>query len=378
MGNRDRNRGRAPARPSHEPRALPASNGNAAIDVRASGAPAVLQQSEDEKEILRQLTSEKARRAMKARLGQLFGPDEMIAMVSTCLKQSPLLAKCDPLTVIGAVMEVAQVGLRLDRTLGQAYLVPFRNGRRSHAAGRDVYEAQLVLGYRGMITMAEHAERVQAVRAKVVYEKDYFRYEEGLEPILEHRPWDGRDRGKPTHVYSVVHKQGGVATPYVMPWWKIEDLRDAQVKRGNTIWQTNTEEMALKTTIRRGLKYHPLAPRQQRLAILDELAEEGVEQGLDFSGTAALEEIGESVEQLEAAKEAAKNETAAGQLSSPESRGDNDPKPAESSSSAPAAAPADAPKAKPASSSDELPGLSADEEAAFEASLRERENGGKS
>ncbi len=371
MGNRDQRRGRAQSRQQHEPRALPSTastNGSTAIDTREQAKPPAPIVAPGEREILGLLSSDKVRRAMSVRLGRIFSVDEMIAMVATSIRQSPLLAKCDPMTVVGAVMECAQVGLRLDRTLGQAYLVPF------YSSKRQCYEAQLVLGYRGMITMAEHAERVLAVRAKIVYAKDRFVYEEGLDPILEHKPHDGRDRGNPTHVYSVVHKADGLSIPYVMPWWKIEDLRDAQLKRGNTIWGTHTEEMGLKTTIRRGLKYHPLAPAQQRLANLDELAEEGVEQDLDIIGSAVMDDIASSAEALGAAKDAARNETAAGVLSSPEGRA-AEPAP---SSSAPADPPAPAPAPAPAPKSDEPGGLTPEEEAAFEAAIAEREKGGQS
>lgn len=282
---------RKPTRPQHEPQTLPATTGNAA----RQQSPVIV--APNEATILKLLSDKKVKQAMSVRLGKIFGVDEMIAMVATNLRQSPLLAKCDPMTIVGAVLEVAQVGLRLDRALGQAYLVPFFSSKR------NVHEAVLVIGYRGMITMAEHAERVQAVRAKIVFERDRFEYEEGLEPRLLHKPDDTRERGRPTHVYSVVHKTGGLAIPYVMPWWKIEDLRDAQVKRGNTIWQSNTEEMGLKTTIRRGLKYHPLAPRQQRVVNLDELGEEGVDQELGIIGASALDAIAANSDDAMAALE---------------------------------------------------------------------------
>lgn len=360
-------RSRPQGRPTTEPRALPASAPSTAIDTRQQQAPAVVQ-TDGEVNILRKLSDPKIRSAMQTRLGQIFGVDEMIAMVATCLRQSPLLAKCDPLTVVGAVLEVAQVGLRLDRTLGQAYLVPFKNGRRSRSAGRDIYEAQLVLGYRGMITMAEHAERVVAVRAKIVYANDAFEYAEGLEPRLVHRPCDTRDRGKPTHVYAVIHKAGGVAVPYVLPWWRIEDLRDAQVARGNTIWSTNTEEMGLKTAIRRGLKYHPLSPKQQRVANLDELAEEGVEQDLQIIGAQVMDEIGESADTVAQAKQAAVDEAAVPPAALAD--GDQDDDDDDERTNDGEATPTSSTDQPAAASEDDAGKLSAAEEAAFEADAR--------
>lgn len=288
---------RRPSRPHNEPRSLPAAHGNAAV--AQSQAPIAITQSKGEATILKILADTKVKRAMSVRLGRIMTPDTMIAMVSTCLRQTPLLAQCDPMTVMGAVLETAQVGLRLDRVLGQAYLVPFKNNRRG------VYEAQLILGYRGMITMAEHAERVTAVRAKVVCEKDFFEYEEGLVPILKHKPFDGDDAGRWTHAYSVVHKRDELAIPYVLRWSKIRELKERQLSRGGGMspWATHEDEMGMKTVIRRGLKYHPLAPRQQRIVNLDELGEEGIDQELGLVGEQAMDEIASSSESMVEARE---------------------------------------------------------------------------
>lgn len=338
---------RSASRPSPAPKALPNANPNANTDLaRRDEQP--LQRSSGEVDILGVLARPAVKKAMAVRLGQLFGPDEMIAMVSTLLRQSPLLAKSDPMTVMGAVLECAQVGLRLDRALGQAYLVPFFSGKRR------CYEAQLILGYRGMLTLAEQSGYVSAVRARIVYERDTFEYEEGLEPILKHKPCGDKDRGRPVYVYAVIHKPSGFASPYVIPWWKIDELRERQVARGNTIWDTNTDEMALKTAIRRSLKYHPLSPKQQRLANLDELAEQDVEQGLEFIGQEAMEQIAESAESLEAAKQQAAIEAETGAVMADRS-------------DAEAPAKTDA----PASSAEDTAGkLSAAEEAAFEAAQK--------
>lgn len=346
---------RQPTRPGPEPRSLPASNGNAAVAVRDQG-PALVR-SPEETSVLRMLSNPATKKAMASRLGKLFTPDTMIAMVSTCLRQSPLLAKCDPMTIVGAVLEVAQVGLRLDRTLGQAYLVPF------YSSKRQCYEATLILGYRGLITMAEHAGAVQAVRAKVVHAKDHFVYEEGLVPKLEHRPFDGDDAGAPTHVYAVIHK-AGLAVPYVMRWSQIAKLKSTMLAKagGGSPWATHEEEMACKTAIRRGLKYHPLAPAQQRLLNLDEFAEEGVDQELGLVGEAAMEAIAESSEDVAAAKDAARNEAATpGVVAQPEREQ--------------AGAHAQAP-AQQQLSTDEAPALSPDEEAAFERDVASRKGEG--
>ena len=104
----------------------------------------------------------------------------------------------------------------------------------------------------------------------MVYENDEFSYSYGLEPELKHIPAKA-DRGDPTHVYAVFRTQ---SDGYGYEVASIEDIR-AHAQRysksfGNGPWQTNFEEMAKKTVLKRVLKYAPLKSEFVRKLVQDE------------------------------------------------------------------------------------------------------------
>lgn len=108
------------------------------------------------------------------------------------------------------------------------------------------------------------------IQAHTVYENDDFDYELGLEPKLHHVPAKS-DRGNPVYFYAVFHtKDGG----YGFEVMSLEDVQ-AHAKKysksySNGPWQTNFEEMAKKTVLKRVLKYAPLKSEFVRQVSADE------------------------------------------------------------------------------------------------------------
>lgn len=187
---------------------------------------------------------------IKKALPSVITPERFTRIVLSALSTNPKLAETTPQSFLGAMMTAAQLGLEPNTPLGQAYLIPFRN--------HGVMECQFQLGYKGLIDLAYRSGEVSVIQAQVVYENDEFSYAFGLEPSLKHIPTTG-DRGKPSHVYAVFRtKDGG----YGFEVMSMDDVR-AHAKKfskayGNGPWQTNFEEMAKKTVLKKVLKYAPL------------------------------------------------------------------------------------------------------------------------
>ena len=99
---------------------------------------------------------------------------------------------------------------------------------------------------------------MQIISAQEVYENDEFDYEFGLEAKLVHKPCIG-ERGQATHVYAMFKTKSGGYGYEVM---SIDDIRKHAQRYsksyGNGPWQTNFEEMAKKTVLKKVLKYAPL------------------------------------------------------------------------------------------------------------------------
>jgi recombination protein RecT len=149
-------------------------------------------------------------------------------------------------------------------------LIPYKN------KGRD--EVQFQLGYKGLIDLAYRSGEVELVQAHIVYANDTFECEYGLEPKLVHKPADS-DRGEPIKVYAMFKtKSGG----YGFEVMSMDDVRVHAAKYSKSYtstyspWQTNFEEMAKKTVLKKVLKYAPLKSDFIRGVVQDETIKYGV------------------------------------------------------------------------------------------------------
>lgn len=180
-------------------------------------------------------------------------------------------------------MTAAQLGVEPNTPLGQAYLIPFRN--------KGVLECQFQLGYKGLIDLAHRSGEVVSIQANVVYENDKFDYAFGLEKDeLTHVP-TRENRGQPVYFYAKYRtKDGG----YGFEVMSVEDIR-AHAQRysksfGNGPWQTNFEEMAKKTVLKRVLKYAPLKSDFVRAVAQDETIKHELSEDMYSVPTVYIEE----------------------------------------------------------------------------------------
>jgi len=189
---------------------------------------------------------------IKKALPSVLTPERFTRMVLSAISTNPKLAECTPQSFLGAMMTAAQLGVEPNTALGQAYIIPYFNGRQK------CMEAQFQLGYKGLIDLAYRSGEVSIIQAQIVYEHDDFDYELGLDPKLKHVPAT-KDRGNAIAYYAVFKtKDGG----YGFEVMSIDDVRAHAQKYSksysNSPWQTNFDEMAKKTVLKRVLKYAPL------------------------------------------------------------------------------------------------------------------------
>lgn len=168
----------------------------------------------------------------------------------TTIRQNPKLEGCTQESLLGALMTIAQLGLE-PGILGQCYLIPYKN------------ECQLQLGYKGMIELLRRTGQLSDIYAYPVYSNDEFSIEYGLERKLIHKPaFNNPDgRGKVTGFYSVaILKDGTHAFEYMT---KDEIIKHEEKYRKdnykNDVWNKNFEEMAMKTVVKKMLKWLPIS-----------------------------------------------------------------------------------------------------------------------
>lgn len=217
--------------------------------------------------------------AFMAALPRHMNADRMIRVALTSFNLTPKLLDCTPRSLLGAVVQCAQLGLE-PGVLGHAYLIPY---------GKDV---QLIVGYKGLIQLARRSGEISTVTAHEVYAKDRFTYEYGLEPKLVHIPSEDEQRGEITHFYAVVKLKDGGAQFDVMTKAQVDHHRDRYsraAKQGP--WVTEYPEMGKKTVLRRVLKLSPASIEIQQAVDLDERAELQLPQHLgELSGMPAEEQ----------------------------------------------------------------------------------------
>lgn len=191
-------------------------------------------------------------------LPSVITPERFTRMVLTALSSTPKLQTCTPQSFLGAMMQAAQLGVEPNTPLGQAYLIPYGN------------VCQFQLGYKGLIDLAYRSGEVSSIQAHEVHENDVFEYEYGLDPKLKHIPAQ-KDRGNVIMYYAVLKlKNGGVGFE-VMSREDVETFARKKSKAfNNGPWQTDFDEMAKKTVLKKVLKYAPLKTEFARAVATDE------------------------------------------------------------------------------------------------------------
>lgn len=188
--------------------------------------------------------------AIQAALPSVMTPERFTRITLSALSANSKLKECSPQSFLGAMMTAAQLGLEPNTPLGQAYLIPFRN--------HNQLECQFQLGYKGLIDLAYRSGEVSIIQAHSVHENDEFTYELGLDPKLKHVPAK-TNRGKPIAYYAMFKTKDGGYGFQVMSIDEInEHARKFSKSFGNGPWQTNFDEMAKKTVLKKVLKYAPL------------------------------------------------------------------------------------------------------------------------
>lgn len=231
--------------------------------------------------------------------------DRMIKIAVSAASRTPKLLECSPASVAMAVSVACSLGLEPGGALGHAYLVPYYNRKSGNM------EAQFIPGYRGLIDLARRSGEIDSIEARVVYERDHFELEFGLDDRLVHRPCLDGERGPIRLVYAIARLKSARPQVEVMTLDEIEKIRRLSKSGDYGPWKEHFEEMARKTVIRRLCKYLPLSVEMAQAVELDNLAaagesQRGVSDSIEvvFEDVDGEEEAAPTQERVEAAKEA--------------------------------------------------------------------------
>lgn len=197
-----------------------------------------------------------------------------VRIATTTICQSwQLMRACveAPDTVAAGVIKASELGLMLNGSLGQAYLIPRRNKRQG---GR--WEAHFQIGYKGLMDLAYRNSRIKTIFGELVYEADDFEYTRGLHPTLRHIPARKADKGPVIGAYVVCHMHD--ADPLFKHMWT-EEIDAHRYQYSMTPdqgpWVDNWNAMALKTVFIQLSRWIPKSLELERAIALNEIAERG-------------------------------------------------------------------------------------------------------
>ena len=173
----------------------------------------------------------------------------------TCLRTIRDLDKCDPDSILGALMTCAQLGLR-PGVLGHAWPLPYWDGRTQQ------HRAQLVIGYQGLVELAHRSGSVASLVARVVRANDHFDIDYGIADTLVHKPELRGPRGPSIGYYAIVKFLSGGYTFWHMTLSEMQEHRDKYAPRNRQgqitgPWIDHFDAQGLKTCIRLLSKYMP-------------------------------------------------------------------------------------------------------------------------
>ena len=219
-------------------------------------------------------------------------------MTVNAVRQAPDLAACfstktGAASFLLAAGQAAAVGLEPNTPTQECWLLPRKRGR--------VQEAQLSIGYRGLLKLARRSGTIQTIYAEVVREQDHFVWARGLaSDTLEFQPAEGDEkaRGDLTHAYAVARFMNGGYQFVVLDRLQVEARRASSESwttnnNSSSPWVRWPEAMWRKSAIRALAPFLDLAPEAEAVIARDE-------QSVRFDPETGVIDVDEAIGELAA------------------------------------------------------------------------------
>lgn len=221
----------------------------------------------------------------KSVLPKHFDIRKLFRLTVTEIRKNPDLLKCTTESLIGALLECAQVGLEIGNR--KAYLVPYKRnlnlGTKTNPRWSEIYECQFQPGYQGLIELALRSGKILKIYAQPVFSNDYFYIEYGTNERLEHKPALG-ERGDFIGSYSIAKFITNGGDEYQFEFMTKSEIDEIMARSPSSSskyspWKTDYYEMSRKTPTKKLCKYLPSSSDMEIALTIDDkeqLAEKGI------------------------------------------------------------------------------------------------------
>jgi recombination protein RecT len=168
--------------------------------------------------------------------------DSFVASVIDLYTGDTYLQNCHPELVVMQALKAATLKLPVIKSLGFAYIVPFKSG--------DKYIPTMIIGYKGLIQLAIRTNQYRIINADVVYEGEY----KTCNKLTGEFDLTGEKKSdRVIGYFAHFELKSGFSKTIFMTRERVDAHAKKFSKSYNTAqspWKTDFDSMALKTTIR--------------------------------------------------------------------------------------------------------------------------------
>jgi len=182
---------------------------------------------------------------------QSINPDKAkteLGFAMQIFQNNAYLQKCEPQSILNAVVNVARTSITLNPVMRLAYLIPRKN------------KCVLEFSYMGLVAMLRDNGCIKSISAHIVFEDEEFDYNLAENKII-HKPRFAKTEKE--HIsrekigcYSRATLPNGEVVYEFMPMWEIEKVKRMSDGSNSqySAWQTWEDEMIKKSVIKRHFK----------------------------------------------------------------------------------------------------------------------------
>ena len=184
-------------------------------------------------------------------LGDKERATRFIASISSAVATNQSLQECDAGTILSGALLGESLNLSPSPQLGQYYLVPFNDSKKSHKV------AQFQLGYKGYIQLAIRSGQYKKLNVLAIKKGELIKYDPLNEEIEVNLMEDEEEReiAETIGYYAMFEYTNGFKKS--MYWSKTKMEKHAlkyskgyAAKKGYTFWEKDFDGMAYKTMLR--------------------------------------------------------------------------------------------------------------------------------
>lgn len=209
------------------------------------------------------LAAESVQEQFKSVLAENSGA--FVASIIDLYNTDRTLQMCDPKNVVMEALKAASLKLPINKQLGFAWIVPYRDGRTGQ------YIPTFQLGYKGYIQLCMRTGAYKYINADVVYEGELVKHDK-LTGEIEIDP-EQRKSDKKIGYFAFIETLNGFRKTLYMSVEEVTKHAEQYSKSygsKNSTWVTDFDAMALKTCLRLLLsKYGIMSVEMQKAYIED-------------------------------------------------------------------------------------------------------------